>query len=107
MDTIPHFAWPIRFVGLRYATAEQNSDDEVMSCVAVICSFERGSRPEAPGFGITDPTLQISPPDSNDIYAAVGEYEPRAEIDITTTYSDVPSHDQMHVAVRQATGAED
>lgn len=85
MNSIPHIAMPIEFTGNRYRFNQQGTTDEVSACVAVICSFTRGSREEAPEFGIRDPAFQQRPVDIADVQQACETYEPRATVRVTET----------------------
>lgn len=84
MDEIPHLSLPIRYENSVFVTNEQDTDAEAADCVKVILRFERGTRPEAPEFGINDPTFQTQPIDVDDIAEAIGFYEPRVNANITT-----------------------
>jgi phage baseplate assembly protein W len=85
MDDVPHIAWPIRVNGVAYATCQQDSTDELAANVATLVCFERGSRVEAPDFGITDPTFAVMPIDVTEIEQQIADYEPRARLDIELT----------------------
>jgi hypothetical protein len=83
MNEVPHLGVPLRFTGNRYAANQQGTTDEISACVAVVCSFARGSREEAPEFGITDPSFQQRPVDITDVQQACEEYEPRAIVRVS------------------------
>lgn len=85
MDTLPHLSLPISIINGSYVTTEQDTDLEAAHCVQTITSFERGMRPEDPDFGISDPTFELQPIDTSDIYNAIAAYEPRVDAAITTT----------------------
>lgn len=78
MNNVPHLAMPLSIVGGSYRATQQGDTAEVAACVAVICSFERGYREEAPDFGIADPAFSTRPVDLADIQQACETYEPRA-----------------------------
>lgn len=82
MNDVPHLALPIEFYGGRYRVNQQGTNDEIAACVAVVCSFARGSREEAPEFGILDPAFQQQPIDITDVQQACETYEPRAIVRI-------------------------
>jgi len=84
MDSVPHLELPMRVVGGQYAQREQDTDAEVADAIRVLVSFMRGDRIEDPEFGVDDPSFQTQPIDTDDIYSAIHEYEPRAQVDITT-----------------------
>lgn len=85
MDNVPHLAWPIRIDGVTpvYATNQQDTNDEVAACVAVIVGYERGTRDDDLEFGIRDPTFETRPLDIADIESAVEDYESRASVSVT------------------------
>lgn len=84
MDEIPHLSLPIRYENGLYVTNEQDTDSEAADCVKVILSFERGTRSEAPEFGINDPSFETQPIDIDEIAEAIGFYEPRVNAEIST-----------------------
>lgn len=59
-------------------TVAQDSEQELRQCVTALLSTRLGSRPESPGYGITDPTFTREP-DVVGITAALGQWEPRAD----------------------------
>jgi phage baseplate assembly protein W len=105
MDDVPHIAWPVQVMGRTFAIVQQDTSDEVAANVAVLCSFRRGSRIEAPDFGITDPTFQIAPVDTTEIERQIAVYEPRAELAITVT-DDRAGAQHVTIAVRVASAEE-
>lgn len=82
-DSVPHLALPLRVVGPSFVTVQQDTLEELQTTVAVICSFELGSRIERPEFGIAAHEITQQPVDGTDIEAAVEAYEPRAAIQVT------------------------
>lgn len=103
MDQIPHIDWPIRVTGTSYAFCEQDTSQELAANVAVLCSFQRGTRIEQPDFGITDPTFSQQPVDTSEIERQVGVYEPRAELDITVSQVAQTGEQTVTLAVAPAT----
>lgn len=79
---VPHLAFPLRVECGMFVTDRQDSTDEVTTSVRNICSFEKGTRIERPDFGIDDPTLKTMPIDVTGIGQAIGDWEPRAEVEI-------------------------
>lgn len=75
---IPQFVWPFRLENNDFATAEQDSTEDVVSCVAVVLLHHPGDRELLPKFGTTDLTFQTQPIDVGQIIAAVDTWEPRA-----------------------------
>lgn len=78
----PHFAVPLRLDRTgRFATVEQDSPDEIAQCVAACLATPEGSRVEAPDYG--SPRTDFHVGNLADLVAAVAEWEPRADIDVT------------------------
>jgi hypothetical protein len=80
----PHFAHPFRFEAkpngiLVAAVDEQHSEEEVVACVMRIVSYERGYRDELPTFGISDPTFEQAPVDTERLLDEIEEWESRAD----------------------------
>lgn len=82
---MPHIDWPIRLNAAGYQTCQQDTAQEVAATVTVVCSFERGSRIEAPDFGIADPTFNQMPIDTTDLEQQLAALEPRADITVELT----------------------
>ncbi len=80
-----HLAVPFRFDSGVVATVEQDSPDDVAQSVRVLVTTERGSRIEVPGYGLHSPLGQQSTsPITNEILGAVTQWEPRAQVDVTS-----------------------
>jgi phage baseplate assembly protein W len=77
---VPHFSLPFRFAGGRAVTVEQDSLDDVEGCVEAVLRYTRGSRPEAPDFGIPDQAFTEHGAQIGEIAAAVEDAEPRAAV---------------------------
>jgi len=107
MDDRPHINWPIRVQGNAYDTCQQDTDEEAAAAIAVLCSFERGTRAEAPDFGITDPTFQQQPVNTAELQRQASVYEPRAQLQIRVTTADVTGGQQVTVGVQIATVGEE
>jgi phage baseplate assembly protein W len=77
---VPHFAVPFRFENGRPAVVEQDSVEEVESCVEAILRTIAGTRIGAPSFGIPDESfVEQGPTPALGVYlAAIEEQEPRA-----------------------------
>lgn len=105
MDDVPHINWPIRVEGLGYATVQQDTDPEAAAAVAVLCSFERGTRAERPDFGITDPTFDLIPIDTGELEQQASVYEPRAQLQIALS-EDGTGGQRVTIAVHIATADE-
>jgi phage baseplate assembly protein W len=80
---IPHLALPLRLNGRGSAvTVEQDSPEEIAQCVAVVLATPVGSRVEVPDFGSPRADFDEQP-DTAGMVAAVEEWEPRADLDVT------------------------
>jgi hypothetical protein len=81
MADVPHFDLPFRFgQGGHATTVEQDSEADVINCVAAIVRTTKGSREDLPDFGIDDPTFSPIPINTGSILEDVFEQEPRAHI---------------------------
>jgi hypothetical protein len=80
---IPHFAHPFRVEGGKVAVVDQNSPDEIWTCVETIVRFFKGDRLAVPDFGIVEPTFTTGPIDTDKIRAVVEKWEERAGVLIT------------------------
>lgn len=96
MVDVPRLKWPINFIGGAAEIVEQDSDDEVMQCVALVLITIRGERIELPNFGLNSIAFAQTV-DIDGIRAAVAEWEPRAAVTLTESPDEL---DQMirHVA---------
>lgn len=84
MSFVPHFSLPFRFGSDGHAvTVDQDTIDDVTACVEAILRTTKGQRPEAPDFGITDPSFQLQPIDTAALIEEVLEQEPRAVLVMT------------------------
>jgi phage baseplate assembly protein W len=82
--TIPHLALPFQLNGDGSAqTVAQDSIDDVTQCVTVLVATETGSRVELPAYGIPDLTFAQGVPPVQAVIAAIGMWEPRAQVDVT------------------------
>lgn len=84
MADVPHFSLPFDFEEVggvkRVAELEQESLEEIVACVEAILRIPRGWREELPEFGISDPVF--TNPDYEDLRRTVGDWEPRAEVEL-------------------------
>lgn len=78
---IPHFELPFRVIGTTARYVEQDSAEDVVQCVRSILSTRKRERPEAPDFGIEDPTF-ANRVDVGEITATLQEWEPRAATEV-------------------------
>jgi hypothetical protein len=79
MADIPHFAFPFRVDGGRVVVNEQDTSDDVVTCVVAVMLCPTGYRTELPEFGIDDPTFREGGPDQEAIATAIQRWEPRAD----------------------------
>lgn len=95
-NQVPHFTHPFRFynassVSLTVATAEQDSEEEILTCVESILRYPIGYRNEKPQFGLSDPTFTEGRIDPVEIEETIGRWEPRATLDIAESLDEVDS----------------
>lgn len=80
MADIPHFKTPFQILGNQVATVEQDSDDDILTCVETLLRTPVDSRLEHPEYGVEDTAFTTSPETiENEIRESVNEWEPRAE----------------------------
>jgi phage baseplate assembly protein W len=82
---IPHFDVPFRFEGGKARVVEQDTLDEHVACVRALLAFPLGFRAELPEFGVTDLLFkkQASRGGTEELRAAIAQWEPRADVLIT------------------------
>lgn len=76
---IPHFDLPFRMAG-HAVVNDQDTLEDVSTCVEAIVRTHKGQRIEVPDFGIPDPTFQVQPIRLDAIVNAILDQEPRASI---------------------------
>lgn len=78
----PHIDMPFRIAGSSVAQMEQNSSQDIEQCVLACLKTKRGSRVDAPEYGIPDPTFGPLTPEVNvdELLTAVEEVEPRVTL---------------------------
>lgn len=79
MADVPHFAQPFYYVAGKPLVTEQDSQGEIRDCVRATMRTVIGFRDEAPDFGVTDPSFQILPVDTQTILTEILTSEPRAD----------------------------
>lgn len=79
MPDIPHFGQPFHYVAGRPQVTEQDSIAEIRDCVRAALRTVSGFRIEAPDFGVTDPSFQLMPVDTQAILDEIFISEPRAD----------------------------
>lgn len=106
MATIPHMQYPVVIAPSGAVTVEQDSLDDVLSCVDAIVACPAAACPELPTFGIPDVAFQGAPTDPQPVIAAIEEWEPRAA-GVTITQQPVDASGTWRVQVQlRASGAE-
>jgi phage baseplate assembly protein W len=103
MDDVPHLSVPLRVVGERYVSVQQDTTDELVANVAVITSFPLGYRVERPSFGVVELELGARPLDVLDVEQALEAWEPRASVRVSEQPYDRndPGADRLRVEVQQ------
>jgi phage baseplate assembly protein W len=79
MADVPHFALPFRIDNGRAVVNDQDTSDDVVTCVVAVMLCPTGYRAELPEFGIDDPTFREGGPDQEAIATAIQRWEPRAD----------------------------
>ena len=77
MADVPHLAFPVRVDGSTFATVEQDSFDDVAGCVELVLRTPRGSRIDAPEFGLPDLTFNEGRVDPALVTGALDRWEDR------------------------------
>lgn len=85
MAQIPHLSLPIRMLGDRLATVEQDTVDELAINIDCLCRFGKGERAEDVEFGLLPMPFSPMPPmmSLSDIESTIAIYEPRATVDVS------------------------
>jgi len=78
--TTPQLKVPFQMSGSKMATIEQDSDDDVVQCVAATIRTRPGTRPDDPLMGIPDFAFSENGADLSVIRATLAKYEPRATV---------------------------
>jgi phage baseplate assembly protein W len=90
MAVIPHFVFPLRIDGSGHiATVEQDSTEDILSCVYVALKTPLGTRPYVPNFGVDDYTFSQAPVRLSEIQAQIVASEPRADVDLSEQITDL------------------
>lgn len=90
MTDVPHFVMPFRFrytggTRVEAAVAEQDSLDDIFSCVEVVARYTKGERLAQLDFGISDQTFSETDIDLDQVMAEIMEWEPRANLPVDAT----------------------
>ena len=79
VDT-PHLALPLRYVNGSAVVNQQDSMDDIVSCVQAVCLTTPGDRDEMPAFGTEDPTFGQQPIPLTALLSQITTFEPRATL---------------------------
>lgn len=85
MADIPHFSFPFRRTmnGKSVVVTEQDMDDEILDCLEVLLTTERGERIELPDYGLPDPLFVQGGMSLETIQQVIATWEPRANAVVT------------------------
>lgn len=97
---VPKLAVPLRAVGGRLATVEQDSEENVAAAVYAILAYERGSRIEDADFGVESPVFETIPLDVSEWLEQISKYEPRAEVETKQDVEELIGDVLVNVGVR-------
>jgi phage baseplate assembly protein W len=87
MAEVPHLAFPIRRgPNGHLAEVEQDSLDEIATCIVTILSYPLGSLPLEPTFGTAEQFTGASIPE---LRTALAEWEPRVGVEVEVTDRDL------------------
>lgn len=98
---IPKISLPFRFhhhgvdTGMVAHVVEQDSIEDIMSCVEAVARTIRGERVDEPEFGITDPTFSSPHAQFDRIIAEISQWEPRARLDYLEEMEGAHNAEQM------------
>ena len=76
---LPHFSLPFTLSAAGAVVVEQDSLDEIATCVEVVLRCPIGHRLEAEDFGRPDPEFAQAPVPTEGLTQAINTWEPRAE----------------------------
>lgn len=80
----PHLAFPFQWAASGSAACnEQDTTDDVLSCVGVVIVTPYGYRVDEPDFGARPEEMGVLPMDLASITQAIEASEPRASVQIT------------------------
>jgi phage baseplate assembly protein W len=106
---VPKLSLPFRFhhqgvgTGLVAHVAEQDSLEEIVSCVEAVIRTVQGTRIEEPEFGLPDLAFSLGHIDPTIIEEAAARWEPRARVDVPAdSRSPQEACQHVHVEVRGA-----
>ena len=80
--TVPHMTFPLTFSATNgVSVCDQDSDEDIISCVQAVANCTLGEFPLIPSFGIPDLTFTQMPISSSRIASSIQLWEQRATID--------------------------
>lgn len=82
MGNSPHIAAPFTITRAGIQTVEQDTPQEIASCVYNICVCPKGFREDNPSFGVPDLTFGPVPVNLGALEEAIKQWEPRADLRI-------------------------
>jgi hypothetical protein len=82
MTDNPHFAFPFQIRGGRAKVREQDDPDQIMDAAIGVVGTVIGTRTDLPGFGVPEQIFHVN---TDEIRAALDQWEPRASYVITAT----------------------
>lgn len=99
MTDAPHFTYPFEVASSGVKVVEQDSIDEIATCVYAILATEEGTRQELPDFGLEDPTFALNGLSEEQLREVVEQWEPRAELLTEIEWSQLVQKVQVRVGV--------
>jgi phage baseplate assembly protein W len=105
--TIPHLDWPVRIASSGHlASNEQDSIDDIATCVAISLLTPLGYRDEEPEFG-SRPDFPLLPIKLADLQTSIAHDEPRAELLLRAEGGATAQNLELRITARltQARGA--
>lgn len=100
-----HLAFPLRLVGGRPVTVEQDSPEHLADQVMVAASTPEGCRLEAPEFGVPAMVMQSGGVDMEELRAALARSVPDAAVLVERIASrDDLRRERLHVLAGQPEG---
>jgi len=96
---LPHFAFPFqRGRNGKVNVVEQDTEQHVMSCEALIVRYPRGFRVSRPEFGWNWPLFKTLPLDLSGLEEALATFEPRGRAD-ASQWADAAEKAAQHISV--------
>ena len=99
MPEVPHLSLPLRVIGDRLATVDQDTADTLANNILVITSFSRGERADDLGFGILPMPFDNRPLNLSDVETTIATYEPRATVSVRQAAYDAADPTAARVSI--------